>query len=88
LDEEINTEQSILPFRLRLRRFPEKEISRIEEENLLPFFFYLVNQCRFLSDPAKRIPESAARLHLSHHIIGVDNTKMGFGGSQEQTEMG
>jgi hypothetical protein len=60
LDEEINTQEGISPFRLRLRRFSKKEVSRVEEEQLSPLLFYLGNQAGFLGDTTKRASKSSA----------------------------
>jgi hypothetical protein len=81
LDEEIDTQKGISPFRLRLRRLSKKEVSRIEEEDLSPLLFYLGNQTGFLGDTAKRASKSSAGLNLTHHIIGVDDAELSFEGA-------
>jgi hypothetical protein len=43
LDEEIDTEEGVPPFGLRLKRFSKEEISCIEEKDLSPLLFYLGN---------------------------------------------
>jgi hypothetical protein len=79
LDEKIGSQKRIFPFGFRLRRFPEKKISCIEKKDsfvrTLPWF----DQCRFLGDTAKWVPESPARFNLSHHVIRIDDAEPGWG---------
>jgi hypothetical protein len=88
LDEEIHAEKGILAFGFGLERLTKKEISCVEEKNLFPLFFHLGDQCRFLGDTAKGIPESPARLNLTHHIVGVNDAELCFRGSLERKDGG
>jgi hypothetical protein len=87
LDEEIDTKECISSFGLRLRRFSKEEVSGVKEKDLPTLFFYLRDKCRFLGDTTKRAPESPAGLDLTHHIIGVDDTKLDFGCCLEERIM-
>ena len=66
-------------FGFGLEGFTKKEISCVEKKDFFPFLFHLGDQGGFLSDPAKRIPESATRFDFAHHIVGVDNAELSFG---------
>jgi hypothetical protein len=79
LDEEIDTEEGVTPFGLRMKRSSKEEIPCIEEKDVPPLLSYLGNQSRFLGDTTKRISESPTRLDFTHHIIGVDNAELSFG---------
>jgi hypothetical protein len=79
LDEKIDPEESIPAFGFGLEWLPKQEVPGIEEENFLSFFFHLGDQGRFLGDTAKRTPKSPTGLDFTHHIIGVDDTELGFG---------
>jgi len=79
LDEKFGSQKCISPLGFRLRRFSEKEISRIEKKDSFPRALPLIDQCRFLGDTAKRVPESPARFNLSHHVIRIDNAELGDG---------
>jgi len=79
--KEIDTQESIFAFCLCLERFSKKEVSRIEEEDLSPPLFYLGNQSGFLGDTAKGASKSPAGLDFPHHIIGIDDAELDFGGS-------
>jgi hypothetical protein len=79
LDEKVNTKQSIPAFGFCLGRFSEKEITGVEKEALPPFLFHLGEKSGSLGNTAKRISESAARLDLTHHIIGIEDAELVFG---------
>jgi DNA polymerase III delta subunit len=71
-----------------LGRFPKKEISGIEKENLPPFFYYLGNERGLLGDTAKRISESPTRFDLTHHVIGIEDAELVFGFGMSKRGLG
>ena len=79
MDKEINTKESISPLGFRLRKFSKEEVTRVEEKDFSPLFFYLGDKSRFLGDTTKRAPKSPARLNLTHCVIGVDKAELDFG---------
>jgi hypothetical protein len=79
LDDEVSTEESVLLFRLCLRRLSEEEVSGIEEKDPSPLFSELGNKGRFLGETAKRVPKSAAGLDLAHHIIRINDRELNLG---------
>src|SRR4030042_1761870 len=79
LDEEVNAEEGVFYFGFGPGKFSKEKVSCVEKKDLCAFLFHFRDQCRFLGDPAKRASKSAAGLDLAHHIIGIDNTEMGFG---------
>jgi hypothetical protein len=79
LDEEINTKKGVPALSFCLRRFSKKKISGVEKEALPPFLFHLGDKSGSLGNTAKRISESAARLDLTHHIIGIEDAELVFG---------
>jgi hypothetical protein len=87
LREEIDTEKGISAFCFRLGRFSKEEVSGVEEKDSPPFF-HLRDKSGFLGDTTKRVPESPTGFYLTHHIIGVDNTELGFGRSLEKRGIG
>jgi hypothetical protein len=79
LDEKVDTKKDIPAVGLRLRRFSEEKVSGVKEKDLSALFFYLGDKGGLLGDPAKRIPESSAGFNLAHHIVRVEDAKLGFG---------
>ena len=79
MDEEARAKQGVSPFRIRLRESSKKEISCIEEENLLPLPSDLRDERGFLGEAAKGTSESAAGLDLTQHIVRIDNDELNLG---------
>jgi hypothetical protein len=79
LDEKIDPKEAVPSLRFGLGRLSKEEIPGVEKENGLSFFFHLINQGRFLGDTTKRIPKSPAGFNLSHHVIGINQSKLNFG---------
>jgi hypothetical protein len=79
LDEEFDAKECIPSFGVCLRRFPEEEVSRVEEKDLSSLFLYLGDKGRFLGDAAKRVSESPTGFDFTHHIVGVDDAELDFG---------
>jgi hypothetical protein len=80
VDEKIDPKKGILAFGFCLKRFSEKKIPGIEEEDSPSCPFDLGSQRRFLGNTAERVPESSARLDLTHHIIRVEDAELGLWG--------
>jgi hypothetical protein len=78
VDEKINTKKGIPAFGFCLRRFSEKKIPGVEEEDPSPCLFNLGGQSRFLGDTAKRVSESPTGFDLAHHIIRVEDAELGL----------
>jgi hypothetical protein len=79
LDEKIDPKEAVPSLRLGLGRLSKEEIPGVEKENGLSFLFHLINQGRFLGHTAKGIPKSPAGFDLSHHVIGINQSKLNFG---------
>jgi hypothetical protein len=88
LDEEIGAKQCISPFRFCLDRLPKKQIAGIDKEDFSPLAHHLTDQGCLLGHTAKGIPESPAGLHLTHHIIRVDDAELDFGVRLERRHPG
>jgi hypothetical protein len=87
LDEEVNTKKSVPAFSFCLKRFSKEEVPGIKEKKLSPFLFHLENKSGFLGHTAKRVSESPTRLDLTHHIVGVNDAELDFGGGPEERVM-
>jgi hypothetical protein len=79
LDKKIDPEQAVPSLRFGLGRLSKKEISGVEKKNGFSFILHLTNQGRFLGHTAKGIPKSPAGFNLSHHVIGIHQSKLNFG---------
>jgi hypothetical protein len=87
LDEEIHAEKGIPAFGFGLEGLTKKEISCIEEKDFSTLLFYLRDKSGFLGHTAKRVSESSTRLDLTHHIVGVNDAELDFGGGLEERVM-
>src|SRR4030042_6896387 len=78
LEEEVSAEEGVFFFGFGLGKFSKEKVSCVEKKNLCTLLFHFRDQVGSLGGTAKGASESPAGLHLTHHIIGVDNCELVF----------